>query len=95
MAKTYELIDEIEARGEQTHERMVNAARRMRECERELGLFEAQSAATSENTPEREKLNVLIETTRRQISSYRLLFSVGRKSLDAGKSIIGYLEGDP
>lgn len=94
MTATYELIDEINTSAERTHESMVDAARRMRECEQELRQFESQAAALLEGTPERQKLDFLIQTTRREIDDYRFLVDTGRMSLDAGKAFLNHLDGD-
>lgn len=94
MTATYELIDEIKASAERTHESMVDAARSMRECEQELRQFESEAAALPEGTPEREKLDFLIQTTRQEIDDYRFLVDTGRMSLDAGKAFLNHLDGD-
>lgn len=94
MAATYEIIDEIKAGSEKTHESMVDAAVRMRDCERDLRQFESEASALSEGTPERQKLDFLIQELRISIEDYRFVLGIQRKTLDTDKAILKNLEGD-
>ena len=92
MVATYEFIEEIKASGEQMHEMMVNAARKMREHQQELQIFEHEAAALAEGTPERQKLDFLVKVTRQSIEDYRFIIEHGRLTLNIDKDLLDLLE---
>jgi hypothetical protein len=91
---TDELIEKTEERSEKMHERMVDVARDLREEERRLHQLEKEALVHTEGTPERERLNYLVERARKSVDDFRFLLNICRTALDSKNSVLEKLKGD-